>query len=412
MSYSVIQNDVRVRKWANTLFTAGYSVTTIGLAKPGTDRELPWNHIQISLSQRISVKLGWPRIRDRLLHHHLDGLRITQSIVNIITRAVVLRLFPSAWSKTFYHIFPEMNEFKERIIEHGPSDLWIANDWNTLPLAVYAQDQYGGKIIYDSHEYAVGQFQSQRSWRIFTKPLVQAVESQLIGKFDQVSSVSEGICNLLFNSYALNVPVRCIRNLPPYQVCPFRKTSETIQVLYQGVLAPGRGLEILISAVSLCQRPVRLTIRGPENKPGYVAKLLKIIEELGVKSCVRITPPIPVNDLVSTANEADIGVLFLPNISAQTYYALPNKIFEYMMAGLMVMTSSQSSIKELITSQGIGLVLNDTTPKNIAKTWDELAPETIDSFKIKSLESAKKYNWENEKEKLLSLCFDLTLPFQ
>ena len=69
-----------------------------------------------------------------------------------------------------------------------PADLWVAHDLETLPVALRAREQMGGKVIYDSHE-------------LFTSsPLTrgddarwQRVERRCIGRADAVMTVSDGI---------------------------------------------------------------------------------------------------------------------------------------------------------------------------------------------------------------------------
>lgn len=286
-----------------------------------------------------------------------------------------------------------------RELLHFKPDLVIANDWRALPVAYAAKQACNARIIYDSHEFASEEFADSWRWRLLARRHVVRIEERYIREADAVVTVSDGIADALAVRYGLARPI-VISNTPAWQETAFRPTGDPVTVLYHGALVPRRGLETLIESVSLWPAAFRLVIRGPAQG-GFDQHLRALAGGLGER--VTFAPAVPPDQVVPSAAQADIGIFLLSNSTTHARFAMPNKIFEYIQAGLMVISSDLPEIRKVVESAGCGLLLDQDTPQAIAACLARLDPARIDACKRAALGRAKDLNFEAEGGKLLTL---------
>lgn len=293
-----------------------------------------------------------------------------------------------------------------RELKRFAPDVVIANDWRSLPIAFAAKRSAAVRIVYDSHEFASEEFADSWRWNLLARQHVVRIEDRHIRGADAVVTVSEGIADALAQRYALPRPM-VIANTPGWQATAFRPTEGRITVLYHGAIVPRRGLETLIESVRLWPPHLRLVIRGPAQG-GFERHLQQLAEPFGER--VAIEPPVPPAQLVSAAAQADIGIFLLSNSTTHARFAMPNKIFEYMQAGLMVISSDLPEIRKLIEAAGCGVLLADATPEAIASCLAGLDTVQIDACKRAALTRARDLNFDMEGIKLLALVDRLAPP--
>lgn len=386
-----IPDDPRVRRLGDLLHAAGWDVTGIGLAgwrspTPAWRVLAPEQTRQFVRGERdlVGRTAKWARLlagddRDVEEHFLLRSMPYLRDIGAIATA------------------------------QHKPG-LWIANDWRLLPMAANAARNVGGRFVYDSHEFATEEYAERLSWRILQKPVAAAVEKRWIGNAAAVVSVSPGITDALRSRYGLTCPLDTVRNAPSYTPSAFRPTGDTIELLYHGLVIPGRGLEACIAAMSLLEPRFRLSIRGPIPFDGYREKLEQISARARAQERVRLLPPVAMTDLVRDAAAFDVGLMALPGHSPHNRFALPNKIFEYMMAGLAICVSDLPAMTDIARSTGAGVTVPQLTPEAIARTLNSLTAEQIDAHKRAALKAAETYNWEREGGRFMALLETLLEP--
>ncbi|MDQ7019099.1 MAG: hypothetical protein Q9M33_08025, partial [Robiginitomaculum sp.] len=432
LSNSIIETDPRVRKFAQTLCDAGWVVTTVGLPPSGQIGDArPWSALHIDPAKGGAEPSAKSRVFSSLLSRLFSvmaqGMKpLSKPGATLLAKAASrthqgqgvwkralyywwlgfgLRVFPKGYQSIFWQSDPRYHLFLETTMaDVGAADLWIANDWDMLPIALALKAKKGGKVLYDSHEYAVEQFVGNAGWRHFKQPLVKAVERDCIRKADAVSSVSPGLCSALQVRYGLARTPTCIRNIPQYQKFEFRPCGQNITVLYQGVVGPGRALEEIIISTPLWRNDYRLVIRGPEGTTGYIDRLKNIIDTIRPVIEIEIAPPVPFDEMIAKAHEADIGIMALPDWSIHNQYALPNKVFEYMMAGLALCVSNHADMANILAYYRNGTLIEACTPASIANAVNSMDAEKIDASKHASLQATQTLNWEVEQAAFLAIC--------
>ncbi|MBL8589815.1 MAG: glycosyltransferase [Methylobacteriaceae bacterium] len=303
------------------------------------------------------------------------------------------------------HYWALNTNFEEiyRLARGYRADLWLANDWTTLPIARRLAAEQGARYAYDTHELAMDEYAQDARWRLTQRPLIVAVEGAGVAGAAFVTCVSQGIAARLHEVYRLPAPPVVIRNAPAYQRCAPRPTGQTIALLYHGVVSPGRGLEACIAAMALCRAEFHLTIRGPAA-PDYLDRLRALVADAGVAGRVRFDLPVPMIELVARAAEFDVGLFALPGHSEQNVHVLPNKFFEYTMAGLALCISNLPEMSALLHRYDLGEEISAAEPGPIAEAINRLDPARVDRFKHNALAAARELNWDAESRKLLALC--------
>jgi glycosyltransferase involved in cell wall biosynthesis len=122
---------------------------------------------------------------------------------------------------------------------------------------------------------------------------------------------------------------------------------------------------------------------------------------------VKLLPAVPYAELLSWTASADLGLLVAsPDYSLNVRMFLPNKLFEYIMAGVPVLTSALPAVVELVQAYGLGEVVSELTPQAIARTINGMfaRPETLATMRQNALQAASSdLHWEKEQENLLQL---------
>jgi glycosyltransferase involved in cell wall biosynthesis len=288
-----------------------------------------------------------------------------------------------------------------RLARGQSADIWLANDWTALPIVQRLAAEQSVPYAYDTHELAIDEYAQNWRWRLIQRPVIIAVERMGIAGAVATSCVSQGIADRLQQVYGLPEKPLLIRNMPHYEAHPYRPCGETIEVLYHGVVNAGRGLEACIDSVALWRAEFRLTIRGP-GPDDYLTGLRRRIEAAGLGGRVVLVPPVPMVDLVREAARFDVGLFALPGHSKQNLHVLPNKFFEYTMAGLALCVSDLPEMTALLRQHDLGRLIPEVTPQAIAAAVNGFDRAMIEACRRRALEAAKVLNWEAEADRLFA----------
>lgn len=408
IALSAIADDPRVRRQGDAFSSAGWD--TIGIGLSNARSSAPAWPIFASADSGIVEPLPPKTEPQTNAGHRLLSWGFRQGTRRIKQAEYLFgtqlpRVWPKYAERHFWKHRRDSSSFYDLGTRHKPS-IWLANDWTALPIACRLAREQGGILVYDTHELAADEYAQRLRWQILHRPVTMEVERQGLRDAALVTCVSDGIADRLQELYGLKDRPQVIRNTPVLQEMPFRPTRERIKVLYHGIVAPGRGLEESILSVPLWRDEFCLTIRGPAEE-SYRTKLAELIVRINVQDRVELTPPVPMVDLVLRANEYDIGLFALPDHSRHNRFALPNKFFEYTMAGLALCVSDLPEMSRLVKEHNLGLLFKGMEPSAIGSAINSLDRTSIDNYKHQSLAAARHLNWQKESEKLVFLCSQL-----
>lgn len=287
-------------------------------------------------------------------------------------------------------------------IPHLRANLVIAHDFYTCPAGAALARKWGAPLVVDCHEYARGQYMDDPAWVRDGRLFATAMQDDYLSRADAVTTVCDGIGDLLNKEQRLKRPALTIRSLPLPERQPFRVTGDRISVLYHGILSADRALDRAVESIRSWRPEFHLVLRG-DGDPEIVRDLRRVAEENGVSDRLTIEPPVDFANIVSAANGADIGYFVQQDYSLQKRFALPNKFFEYVMAGLALCVSDLPEMAKLVTRYHCGRLVADADPRAIAEAINSLTREEIDRMKRASLAAAAELNWAAEERKLLDL---------
>jgi glycosyltransferase involved in cell wall biosynthesis len=241
-----------------------------------------------------------------------------------------------------------------RLARHGRYDIVHAHDLNTMPAAWAIARRTGARLVFDAHElYAEVSTLSHRERRVW-----RVIERTLIGRADAVITVCTSIADELVRRYAvappaivLNCPVAEDAQSAPGALATAAGLEQHVPiVLYQGGFSAHRGLPDLVRAAADVPGATFVLMGWGTMEP----VLRELIEELGIGDRVRIVAPVPPSELLKHTAGATVGVIpYVPH-GLNNRYTTPNKLFEYINAGVPVLGSHLPELERFILGYDVG----------------------------------------------------------
>lgn len=257
------------------------------------------------------------------------------------------------------------------------------------PQLVFAEDYYtpllgriikaltGAKLIYDAHELIVPEVQNakqsarDRFWYF--------CERSAIYDSDLVIAANPERARLMKDHYGFSGPVTYMRNIPK-SVTPTseqladalkcypalaKKSDDEKIVLYQGDISIKRGLDLFVRCLEYLPSNVRLVLVGQGPDFEAVQSLGGAFRTSGRFSALgRIG-----QDLLPAVTQfADVGIVTYPRQGMNNLFCAPNKIFEYVNAGVRIVATDQAPLKEIVERFSIGVLIeSNDTPGDVAQ---------------------------------------------
>lgn len=238
----------------------------------------------------------------------------------------------------------------------GDFDVVHAHDFSTLPAAGLLA-RGSARLVYDAHEiYADQEPDAPRLHRA----LVRLLEGPLARRADAVVTVSEPIADELRRSLRLSRSPLVVLSCPPRaEIEPAARGEGPLLALYQGAMGPGRQLDDLVVAARHAEG-VALTVRvpGAPELPG-----------------VQMAEPVELDRLVEAAAGFHVGLVINRPATRNDELVLPNKLFEYLMAGLAVVVPRLPGLAPLVEGEGVGLTYEPGQPELLGAALTELAQD-------------------------------------
>jgi glycosyltransferase involved in cell wall biosynthesis len=213
------------------------------------------------------------------------------------------------------------------------------------------------RLIYDAHEFWPD---ADPLGRDFERRLLSNLERYLVRKVDGAVCVSPGLCDYMSSLYGFDFV--CVPNAAPLELLPQPARLHDaarpgpLRFLYQGGYAPGRGLESMIRAWSeIDPAKAHLFLRGPTN--AFANSLRELTRQLGLLDvAVYFLEPVSEPELVQAAAAFDVGLIPYEPILLNHLHCCPNKLSQYMQAGLMILASDTKYVSSIVESAKCGLV--------------------------------------------------------
>jgi glycosyltransferase involved in cell wall biosynthesis len=292
-------------------------------------------------------------------------------------------------------------------------DIIHANDLETLPIGCVLARLHRAKLVYDAHELwrDPGSRAGIPTW-LFN--LAVMTERWLAPKADGVITVSESIAEDMRDHLRIPLPT-LVRNVPwprtaqvqgPNHPGPLRRNlglgPDTPILLYQGFMAEGYGVPFLLEALPSIPPPAVMVCLGFGPLQGPLAQRA---EALGISDRVYFHPAVPPEVLISYTADATIGVCPSQGTCTSYDYSLPNKLFEYVQAGLPIAASNLAEIGRLVRRYNLGETFDHSNSQAIAGTLNRMLanPRFLEACREAAATAARELNWRQEERHLVEL---------
>jgi len=275
-------------------------------------------------------------------------------------------------------------------------DILIANDTDTLLANFLVSRIRRKKLVFDAHE--IFPELPELAHRPNTKQFWKKLEDWILPNLKHCYTVCQSISDYYNQKY--NIHMKVVRNVPYLSNYVGEKLlnypGKKI-ILYQGALNFGRGLEWAIDAMPLVDNAV-LVIIGD----GTIFNALKErVNNLQLNEKVFFLGRIAGSELYKYTPSADLGLCLLKNRGLNYYYSLPNRVFDYLHAGVPVLATDFPEIANVVRNYKTGVLINRYNPEYLADTLNDFFAKEFNTSHFP--ETAQKFCWENEEKVLLEI---------
>lgn len=287
--------------------------------------------------------------------------------------------------------------------------LVVANDLDTLPACRLIALLGGGTLVYDAHEYFT------EVPELVERPLVRgvwrALEQLLLPTARLVITVNESIARAYRERYRREVQV--VRNIPLQRdPGPLRSRAELglpfeklILVLQGAGINIHRGAEEAVLAMKELDGCLLLLIGGGDAWP----VLQRMVKEHGLQDRVRLIDRLPYEEMMQYTRNADLGLTLDRDTNLNYRFSLPNKVFDYLHAGIPVLATDLPEVAAIVRGHDAGVVIARPDPAVIVHAVRALLRD-LDrraALRRNATFAARSLDGNVEKEKLKSLLASL-----
>lgn len=299
---------------------------------------------------------------------------------------------PNAGPQFYAHLQWELWRFLKK---RNDIDAVWANDLDTLWPAWQIAQSRNVPIVYDSHEYFLGA--AGLTNRPFPQWVWRQIESRIFPNLVHVITVNEHIAQVYHQQYGVEVKV--VRNVPellpspePITRAEFGLPEGRLAILQGAFMDRDRGVLEAVAAMDLLPDVHLLLVgAGVEWEEARRRSSARSAENQII--CL---PKQDYNRLRQLTRLADVGLSLDKPVHENYQFSLPNKLFDYLHAGVPVVASNVSEVAKIVREFGVGEVAGSVDPDAIAaavrKVFDNGAGHYADNL----FKAAKAFNWQRE----------------
>ena len=288
------------------------------------------------------------------------------------------------------------------------ADILLSNDLDTLLPNFIVSRLRKTKLVYDSHEYftevpeLVSRPRTQKIWK--------GLESYILPKIKNMYTVNESIASFYKEMY--HIPVKVIRNvpllyesnIPSKHQLRFKLNlpiDKMIFILQGSGINIDRGAEEAVEAINKIDGAV-LLIAGNGD---VIPRLKKMVADLKLEDKIIFKNKMPADELRKYTAAADVGLSLDKDTNLNYRFSLPNKLFDYILAGLPVIASDLPEVKRIVLNYKVGIITASSSADDVAACMLQMMnnPDQISDYKLNTVAAAQVLNWQKEQLVLLNI---------
>lgn len=385
--------DARVRKEATSAAEGGYETHVVGIGE-----DVPKDLVDAP----YTLHLARPLIDGKPVLPRL-GQEDVWWPLRVLVNLTITRKRQKKYDSIYYSDGekytdqirrPEM----EAVATPLNPDIVHCHDLDTLHAGYNIAQKTGAKLVYDSHEIYLELHFLDSLFR----PMYEEIEEELFPKIDGFVTVSPSIGRILTKKYNSTIEPVVLYNGGTHVVDKIKPVEGLPKLFFQGFFATDRNNRELIEAMVQLKGKATLTLQGwGQDKEAYK----DLIKKHKLEDTVFMIEPCGPLEVVDSASNYDVGVINSKAIDENFKNTLPNKLFDYMCAGLAIASTDLPPIKEIVDEHSCGITYEQKGVDHTAQVLLELVedPEGIEKMKQNSLGSAHNYVWATQGKKLVAL---------
>jgi glycosyltransferase involved in cell wall biosynthesis len=290
-----------------------------------------------------------------------------------------------------------------RRIAAGSAGTVVCVSLESLLAGVLAKRRRPGlRLVFDSNELHIESYMS-RLKRLVWRP----IQKFALRYCDVVFQAEANRLKYFGEQYPVGSAEQVvIENFPHFvESLPDRDWEGPLRVLYLGALGEDRYTFDLIDAFLSLGGPTQLDLVG-FARDDFAARLKERYPDRPGPN-VRILPAIPSSEIPALLRDYHIGVALYRNTGLNNYYCAPNKVYDYLMHGMPVITNDYPGLRTVIEGNRVGACIAEVDEASlgnaleaivVGRRWENITPEL-----------RRRYSWEQQEERLLAV-FDPAAP--
>jgi len=370
--------DVRVEKVSNTLIKAGHEV-----------------HL-ICRNTRKEKKF---EILDDIRIHRLPVVSSNYFINKSITFPA---FFNPIWLETIRTVIEKtgVEYVIVRDLPLCPAGIWVSRQFN-IPCSMDMAECYPELLR------CIWKFEKFRFLNTFVRNplLADLVERYCIRNLSKIFVMVQESRDRLIGMGVPSSKIEIVSNTPLSSIVDSvgkpRDKALCLNLLYLGILNPSRGLDTALQGIAYLKSsgiPCSLQIAGSGKA---FEDLKNLVSKLGIADSVKFHGWVDRKDIARLFLEADVG-LVPHHVCGHWNTTVPNKLFDYMAAGIPVLSSNAVPMARIINEQNCGVIYNDGDPESFAagirRLRDDIVRCEMGSNGRKAVISY--YNWDVDSKRL------------
>lgn len=285
------------------------------------------------------------------------------------------------------------------------SDVLVSNDLDTLMPNYLISKLKGIPLVYDTHEIFTEV--PELAGKNFKQGVWRRIERWIFPKLKNVFTVNQSISDWYYDKYKVRPIV--VRNMPrkiaPENLSFTRRElklpeNKKIIILQGAGINIDRGSEELVQAMKYLDDVILLIVGSGDVIP----KLKDMIQQENLREKVIITGKVPHEQLRKYTSVADLGVTLDKPTNINYKFSLPNKVFDYIQAGIPVLCSDLPEVARIVREYKVGVVAGSFDPQILAKTISSaLSSREYPKWKENTKSAREELCWETDEDKLVTV---------
>lgn len=361
----------RVFKQADALHDAGFAVTLVGIVQQSSDpieEQHPFGRIiRVRTTKRLHSERHATGIRsdarDSQRGSFLSGVRM------FLGRMRDNRLLAGAAAET-------------------DCDVVIASDLTAWAAGWMVRRKTGASLVLDVRDLVTD---SGRSHPPVYNRLLRWLERVLIHRADAVTAASPGFVDLLAERYPKAPRATAVYSGAFERVDEAAPVHEPLRLFFQGRFAANRRLDELVRAVAQIEAvDVHLTLQGFGEEDERIRAL---VDELEAGDRIEFVPPCGPREVVRSASAHDVGIINYRGDTLNLRLTVPIKLFDYIAAGLAVLSSDLPAVRTVIEAERCGVLFEPDGVDSLAQAIEALAGDraAVSEMKANAVRASERY---------------------